>query len=308
MGRVQTPTLAMLVERELAIRALRPRGLPGSGRDVPPAGTREADTYEGTWFRDATPNGGADKSRRSGDAAAAGRRRGEADRRARARRARRAIESIEAETQRMPPPLLYDLTELQRHANRLFGFSAQKTLDIAQALYEQHKLISYPRTDSRHLSQDVAATLPTIVAAIEGAVPRQARARHRRAPARAAASWTTPRSPTTTRSSPPTTPRRAPLSPTTSARSTIWSAGGCSSAWHDDHIWSRDHGDHRDLAIRGDRCDRYHTLAARAVQQVGWKVLDIAPRRAKKETAKAERGRRGEQALPPGSRRGSRRT
>ena len=53
----------------------------------------------------------------------------------------------------MPPPLLYDLTELQRHANRLFGFSAQKTLDLAQALYERHKLISYPRTDSRHLSQ-----------------------------------------------------------------------------------------------------------------------------------------------------------
>ena len=56
----------------------------------------------------------------------------------------------------MAPPLLYDLTELQRHANRLYGFSAQKTLDLAQTLYERHKLISYPRTDSRHLSQDVA--------------------------------------------------------------------------------------------------------------------------------------------------------
>ena len=55
---------------------------------------------------------------------------------ARAHRRRRAIESIESETQRMPPPPLYDLTELQRHANRLFGFSAQKTLDLAQALYE----------------------------------------------------------------------------------------------------------------------------------------------------------------------------
>jgi DNA topoisomerase-3 len=67
----------------------------------------------------------------------------------------------------MLPPLLYDLTELQRHANRLFGFSAQKTLDVAQALYERHKLISYPRTDSRHLSQDVAATLARIVKNIE---------------------------------------------------------------------------------------------------------------------------------------------
>jgi DNA topoisomerase-3 len=67
----------------------------------------------------------------------------------------------------MAPPLFYDLTELQRHANRLFGFSAQKTLDLAQTLYERYKLVSYPRTDSRHLSQDVAATLPQIVKAIE---------------------------------------------------------------------------------------------------------------------------------------------
>src|SRR6185369_11144976 len=77
------------------------------------------------------------------------------------------IESVEAQTQRMAPPPLYDLTELQRHANRLYGYSAQKTLDAAQALYERHKLISYPRTDSRHLSQDVAQTLPRIVKAIE---------------------------------------------------------------------------------------------------------------------------------------------
>lgn len=69
----------------------------------------------------------------------------------------------------MSPPGLYDLTELQRHANRLYGFSAQRTLDIAQALYERHKVISYPRTDSRHLSQDVARTLPRIVNAIAGA-------------------------------------------------------------------------------------------------------------------------------------------
>jgi len=72
----------------------------------------------------------------------------------------------------MVPPPLYDLTELQRHANRLFGFSAQQTLDVAQALYERHKLISYPRTDSRHLSQDVAVTLPRIIKAI--AAPYQA--------------------------------------------------------------------------------------------------------------------------------------
>ena len=92
----------------------------------------------------------------------------------------------------MPPPLLYDLTELQRHANRLFGFSAQKTLGLAQALYEQKKLISYPRTDSRHLSQDVAATLGEIVRVIRNPTgssspPAPASARS------AAGSWTTPK-------------------------------------------------------------------------------------------------------------------
>jgi DNA topoisomerase-3 len=85
----------------------------------------------------------------------------------RARIGKASIDSIEARMQRMAPPLLYDLTELQRHANRLFGFSAQKTLDIAQALYERYKLISYPRTDSRHLSQDVEDTLPRILQMIE---------------------------------------------------------------------------------------------------------------------------------------------
>ena len=82
---------------------------------------------------------------------------------ARARTGHAAIESLTSETVRTPPPLLYDLTDLQRHANRLYGFSAQKTLDLAQALYEQHKLISYPRTDSRHLSTDIAETIPKIV-------------------------------------------------------------------------------------------------------------------------------------------------
>src|SRR5438552_18075213 len=90
----------------------------------------------------------------------------------RARAGTAAIESIESEIQRMAPFPLYDLTELQRHANRLFGFSAQQTLDVAQALYERHKLISYPRTDSRHLSQDIAGTLPRIIKAI--AAPYQA--------------------------------------------------------------------------------------------------------------------------------------
>ncbi|MGM9916128.1 DNA topoisomerase 3 [Anaerotignum sp.] len=65
------------------------------------------------------------------------------------------IIKVEKEEKKMPPPLLYDLTELQRDCNKKFGFSAKKTLDIAQSLYEKRKMITYPRTDSRYLSDDM---------------------------------------------------------------------------------------------------------------------------------------------------------
>src|SRR4051794_17005388 len=160
VGRVQTPTLALLVDRELAIRRFVPEDYIEVVATFHPQGRPAAQTYQGTWLRDRKALAGEDKEslqqamRLSADGQEA------AQIESRARTGQAAIESIEARTQRMPPPLLYDLTELQRHANRLFGFSAQKTLDTAQALYERRKLISYPRTDSRHLSQDVAKTLP----------------------------------------------------------------------------------------------------------------------------------------------------
>lgn len=65
------------------------------------------------------------------------------------------VTNIEKEEKKQPPTLLYDLTELQRECNRKFGFSAKKTLTIAQDLYEKRKLITYPRTDSRYLSDDM---------------------------------------------------------------------------------------------------------------------------------------------------------
>ena len=65
------------------------------------------------------------------------------------------ITKVEKEEKKTPPPLLYDLTELQRDCNKKFGFSAKKTLDIAQSLYEKRKMITYPRTDSRYLSDDM---------------------------------------------------------------------------------------------------------------------------------------------------------
>ena len=127
----------------------------------------------------------------------------------------------------MPPPLLYDLTELQRHANRLFGFSAQKTLDLAQALYEKHKLISYPRTDSRHLSQDVARTLPRWWRRSRRPIARTAGAGHGRA---AAGPRFVDDAKVTDHHAiiPTATPPERASCRRTSGRSTTWSAGACS--------------------------------------------------------------------------------
>lgn len=165
VGRVQTPTLAILVAREQAIRAFVPedylevhadfRVEVGQGR------------YRGTYV--APEAKGLDL---------AARKRLPADGQeaevivARVRAAGRGvIEALKEEVRRMPAPGLYDLTELQRHANRLYGMSAQRTLEVAQALYERKKLISYPRTDSRHLSQEVAQTLPEVVAVLVDRYP-----------------------------------------------------------------------------------------------------------------------------------------
>lgn len=70
------------------------------------------------------------------------------------------VTSIDRKAKKTFAPGLYDLTELQRDANKIFGYSAKETLNIMQKLYEQHKVLTYPRTDSRYLSSDIVATLP----------------------------------------------------------------------------------------------------------------------------------------------------
>ena len=143
IGRVQTPTLAMLVERERAITAFVPRdfweltaALQTAGGGAFPARWRAA-----TAARLAT--GALADELVARDAAGAA----------------PIVERVRARTVTEPPPQLFDLTSLQRTANRRFGFSAQRTLELAQQLYERHKLVTYPRTDSRHLTSDVAAEL-----------------------------------------------------------------------------------------------------------------------------------------------------
>ncbi len=152
VGRVQTPTLAMVVERTHAINEF----VPEDYLEVTATFAVEDGEYVGVYIDKDK------KSRLPADGALAG------EIAARARTGRATVAHIKKETRRRTPLLLYDLTELQRHANRLFGFSAKRTLEIAQRLYEKHKLISYPRTDSRFLTEDVAATLEPIVAVIRG--------------------------------------------------------------------------------------------------------------------------------------------
>ncbi|MBT9560092.1 MAG: RecQ family ATP-dependent DNA helicase [Myxococcales bacterium] len=175
VGRVQTPTLAMIVDRELAIRRFVPDdyievlakfGPPKGGAEITSEdGAKEpgvpSQVYEGIWFRQPDSGVAVEFPRRLPPDGAHAKAIS-----ARAKKGRAEVLSVEGSQKRLPPPLLYDLTELQRHTNRLFGFSAQHALDVAQKLYETHKIITYPRTSSRHLSTDVAATLGPIAAAV----------------------------------------------------------------------------------------------------------------------------------------------
>jgi len=278
VGRVQTPTLAMVVERELAIRAFVPEDYIEVQATFSPGGDAK---YQGTWFRQPVKDSIQTAMRLPPDG-------DEANRIvARARSGAARVESAASETQRMGPPLLYDLTELQRHANRLFGFSAQKTLDIAQALYESRKLLSYPRTDSRHLSQDVARTLPAVVRAIEGpykellAPGTGERPLSRR--------FVDDSKVTDHHAIIPTTVHAGDLS-TDERKIYDLVCRRLLSAWHDDHIWAVTTV--ITAIVNGDVIDRYHTSGT-AVEQVGWKALDLAPQRPQARAQDAP-------SLPPG--------
>ncbi|MEO7651424.1 MAG: DNA topoisomerase 3, partial [Bryobacteraceae bacterium] len=308
VGRVQTPTLAMLVERELAIRSFVPEDYFEVLATFRPSGSPAATSYQGTWFR-ARPADAAGAAADKESLQMAMRLPADGDEAkrivARARTGKAAIESVESETQRMPPPALYDLTELQRHANRLYGFSAQETLEHAQALYERHKLISYPRTDSRHLSRDVAATLPDVVRAIA-------------APYREYLAPGTGERPLGRRfvDDAKVTDHHA-IIPTPVAANTANLAPGerkiydliCRrllSAWHDDHIWNVTTV--ITAIVNSEIVDRYHSSGTAIVQQ-GWKVLDVVSQSGQaraKSKAKDAGGeeQRGGQELPPGLRKG----
>jgi DNA topoisomerase-3 len=161
LGRVQTPTLALLARREEEIRAFvpEPYWLVDAVFALPdPAPER---VYEGRYHRKGGPRLPTPEDAEAIVAACRGQV-GE-------------ITTLETTQRRERPPLLYDLTSLQREANSRFGFSARRTLSAAQRLYEEHKALTYPRTNSRFLTSDMVAEIkPT--AEVVGQQPAYARA------------------------------------------------------------------------------------------------------------------------------------
>ena len=151
-GRVQTPTLTMLVDRELEIYHHRPEPYWLLNASFQAGGQ----TYSGRYHAPTGPRKEADRILSEADAQAALQRTQDAT---------RWTVVDERTEQTTKPPLLFDLTSLQKTANSALGFSSKRTLDAAQRLYEGHKLISYPRTDSKFLPNDMRARLdPTIEA------------------------------------------------------------------------------------------------------------------------------------------------
>ena len=151
VGRVQTPTLSIVVEREEKIR----RHVPRAYWEVKAQFVAAAGSYEGKWFDPKWKKNPDDAELRADRLWSAT----EAEAVAAAVRGGAAVVTDEAKPSTQVSPLLYDLTTLQRAANGRFGFSAKTTLGLAQALYEKHKVLTYPRTDSRALPEDYLATV-----------------------------------------------------------------------------------------------------------------------------------------------------
>lgn len=138
-GRVQTPTLAMIAQREQEIREFVPKpyytvtaaagGVVYTWKDEKSGGTRISDLEKAKQIAE------------------------------KAKRYPLVLQNVEKKKKQKEAPLLYDLTELQRDASARFGYSAKQTMNLMQSLYETHKVLTYPRTDSRYLTKDIVPTL-----------------------------------------------------------------------------------------------------------------------------------------------------
>ena len=145
-GRVQTPTLAMIGQREEEIQNFIPKpyyGLKLSAKGV-----------NFTWFDEKSSSNRTFNKDKAGGILR------------KLQKEKAVVSEINKQKKKQMPPALYDLTELQREANKRFDFSAKETLRIMQGLYESHKVLTYPRTDSRYLSSDIVETLEERVKAV----------------------------------------------------------------------------------------------------------------------------------------------
>jgi len=160
VGRVQTPTLALMVEREDKIRKFKPRAY----WEVEGVFACVAGEYRGKWFDEQYKGKDDDEHARADrlwDEARASAIQQKCD-------GKTGEVSEEAKPSTQLSPLLYDLTSLQREANSRFGFSAKSTLGLAQALYEKHKVLTYPRTDARALPEDYLPTVKATLSMLTG--------------------------------------------------------------------------------------------------------------------------------------------
>lgn len=152
VGRVQTPTLAMVVDRERGNRNFKPEKYWELWATFQ---KNDGRTYRGKWFRDKEDRLKQKEQAETiaGAITSAGK-----------------VARVEQKETQEHPPFLFNLNDLQKESNKRYGLTAQQTLDIAQALYEKHKLLTYPRTDSRHLTADLAKeTLADRLSALAGA-------------------------------------------------------------------------------------------------------------------------------------------
>ena len=138
-GRVQTPTLALIVKREEEILAFQPKDYYSLQAVFKGFNATFRDKKNNTRF--------SDKSFVEKIAEATKNKKG-------------TVAKVEKTAKKTPPPAAYDLTELQRDANKKYGYSAKQTLALMQSLYEYHKVLTYPRTDSRYITDDIVATIP----------------------------------------------------------------------------------------------------------------------------------------------------
>lgn len=148
IGRVQTPTLAMIVKRQNEIDNF----VPNKYYEV----IADYGDFKGTWTDGKNNTKIDDKSAAEAIAYKVDGKNA-------------AVEEIVKTEKQILPPQLYDLTELQRDCNKTYGFSAKKTLDIVQSLYEKRKMITYPRTDSRYLSDDMIPKIKVVLKRLKDA-------------------------------------------------------------------------------------------------------------------------------------------